>query len=812
MQKRFHIRYYRFVLATVFAIEEINQNPNILPNITLGFRIYDSCYSEVKALIGTLWLLTGKNKTAPNFRCDPAALPSAIIAELASKSSLPIARILALYRYPQISYGAVLPVLSDKVQFPSFLRTVPRDTFEILALAQLLAYFDWKWIGILASDNDLGRIGSQNLKAEIEKSVGCIAFLEIISMHDREERLSHIIQMIKKSSANVVVVHATSESLVPFMETASLHNLSGKVWIGTTSWSVSSDFSQKEILEMLNGMLGFAHERGEIPGLKEFLYSVHPSGFADDIFVNTFWENAFNCKWQMFGNLSMAVVERAAKEVSHCTGEENLMDVDISKYDVHNFRFTYSTYNSIYAAAYGLHDMLSFKPAGAFLNASCTKGTRCHPWQLHHFIKTVHFVNSAGAEVYFDENGDPPAVYDLLNWNLLEDGNGSSVKVGSFVSSRSQGQELRINDSAILWNKGKQKIPHSVCSEKCPFGYWKATKPGQPLCCFDCVPCNEGEITNSTDVSDCQKCPEDQWPNIHLNNCIPKVTQFLSYDDPLGATLSASSGSFSLITTIILFIFIKYRDTPIVKANNLELSYILLGALTLCFLSSVIFIGHPNSASCLLRQVVFGIVFSICVSTVLAKTAVVIVAFRATKPGSKLKKWLGPQLPFSIIFCCSFLQLSICTAWLITAPPFPELNIELESGKILILCNEASMTAFWCMLGYLGFLASVSFLVAFFARNLPDTFNEAKYITFSMLIFVTVWLSFIPAYLSARGTYMVAVEIFAILSSSAGMLVCIFSPKCYIIVLRPERISRVKILHKQHNDRAHRGQPALIHV
>ncbi|XP_043921845.1 LOW QUALITY PROTEIN: extracellular calcium-sensing receptor-like [Protopterus annectens] len=789
-------RYYRFVLVTVFAIEEINQNPNILPNITLGFRIYDSCYTEIKALKGTLWLLTGKNETSPNFSCDSAALPSAVIAELASKSSLPIATILALYRYPQISYGAVLPALSDKLQFPSFLRTVPRDTFQLNAFARLFTYFDWNWIGILASDNDLGRTGSQILKTEVERNGGCIAFLEIISMHDTKERLNQVIEVIKKSSANAIAVYTTAENLVPFMEETSLHNLSGKIWIGATSWSVSSDFSQKEILEMLNGMIGFAHEQGKIPGLQKFLYSIHPSKFPDDIFINTFWENAFNCNWLNSDNSSMAEIKVAAEEVTCCTGKENLKDVDVSKYDVNTFRFTYTTYNAIYAVANGLHKVFSFKPDGSFLNATCMTGTRCHPWQLHHFIKNVHFVNSAGADVYFDVNGDPPAVYDLLNWKMSEDGNGILEKVGSYVSSRSHGQELKVNVSAILWNKGTRQVPHSVCSEKCPFGYRKATKQGQPICCFDCVSCNEGEITNSTDVSDCQKCPEDQWPNIHRNQCILKVIQFLSYDDLLGAMLSATSACFSLITAIIFFIFIKYRDTPIVKANNLELSYILLGALTLCFLSPLIFIGHPRKANCLFRQVVFGIVFSICISSVLAKTTVVIVAFRATNPGSKLKKWLGNQLPYTIILFCSVLQVVICTVWLVTAPPFSEMNMKSESGKILILCNEGSMTAFWCMLGYLGFLASVSFLVAFFARNLPDSFNEAKYITFSMLIFVAVWISFIPAYLSTQGIYMVAVEVFAILCSSAGMLVCIFSPKCYIIVLRPEKNTRERLVGK----------------
>ncbi|XP_073417697.1 vomeronasal type-2 receptor 26-like [Dendrobates tinctorius] len=352
-----------------------------------------------------------------------------------------------------------------------------------------------------------------------------------------------------------------------------------------------------------------------------------------------------------------------------------------------------------------------------------------------------------------------------------------------------------INDHLIQWKTINNEKPKSQCTKSCLPGSRKV--PGNTIyfCCYGCIPCSEGEKSNTSDNENCRRCPDHEWSNENKTQCVPKLVEFLSYSDH-GISLTALLGSILLltVTAVILGIFVRYQDTPIVRANNKNLSFILLVSIMLSFLCVFLFLGRPVDGTCMLHQICTGLLLSISISSLLAKTIMVYIAFKATKPGSVWRTWTGVKLPNCVLLICSSIQGVICMSWVTLCPPFQELDTHTHTEKIIVQCNEGSDLWFYSVLGYMGILAAVSFITAFLARTLPDSFNEAKYITFSMLVFCSVWIAMIPAYFSTRGKYTVAVEIFAILTSNAGLLGCIFFPKCYIILCRPEQNTKSYIM------------------
>ncbi|XP_003977268.1 extracellular calcium-sensing receptor-like [Takifugu rubripes] len=754
----FDPRAFRWAQTMKLAVEEINQRTDLLPDHVLGYKLFDSCGYPLTGQRAALSLLNGPS-TDGSSTCTGAAPLLAVIGESSSSLSVMLSRILQPFKIPVISYFSSCACLSDKRKYPNFFRVIPNDDYQVKAIAQLLVHFNWTWVGLLLCERDYGRFAAEGLLRELKSTKVCVAYQEIIPLVYNQLRVQAIMQVMRTSSAKVVVVFSAEVEMIPLLRDYMKQNITGIQWIASEAWVTASVFTGSKYYPYLGGTIGLGIRKGHIPRLSDYLLTVNP-------------------------------------QVSHvplCTGQEPLLEQHSAFMNTSSPRVTYNVYKAVYAIAHSLHNLFLCQPGpGPFKNNTCAQRNNVQPWQLQHSLQEVAFKIS-GEVVDFDQRGDSIPYYDIINWQRGVDGSIEFVNVGLFDGSKPTGKELVIQEDRI--------VPVSICSASCLPGTRKAIRKEVPVCCFDCIPCDTGKISNETDSVDCTFCPEDFWPNPNRTVCIPKKVEYLAYDS-LGIALMVTSVVGACATIATFAVFFYHRNTAIVRVNNAELSFFILLSLVLCFLCSLVFIGEPTTWSCMLRHTAFSITFSLCFSCILGKTLVVLAAFTATRPGHNIMKWLGPKQQRTIIFSCTLVQVVICTAWLIDAPPAPFRNTEYEHSKIILECSVGSSVGFWCVLGYIGLQACLSFILAFLARKLPGNFNEAKFITFSMLIFCAVWLAFIPAYVSSPGNYSDAVESFAILASSFGLLFCMFAPKCYIILLKPERNTKQHLMGKENKSHA----------
>ncbi|XP_025030347.1 vomeronasal type-2 receptor 26-like [Python bivittatus] len=795
---------YQHILALIFAVREINENARMLPNVTLGINIYDSHLNIKWTYHAAMQLISPNSKLLPNYKCITRDNLFAVIEELVSDIIHQFPILMSLYKIPQLMYGSARIETGDS-NLPSFYQMVPNGIYQYRGILHLLLHFNWRWIGFFVANGMNFDWFMQTLVPEFTKKGICFAFIELFtsSCYDANTGfyfncILAFYQKIMDNEASVLVFNGDTGSMILLRYLLKtdikelLGNPKGKVWILTVGMELKFFTSKKNWdLQEFHGAISFAVHAKELKGFQQYIQDRKPSTVKDDIFIKEFWTHAFGCAFQG-SNLG-------DEKEDICTGEEKLESLPEHIFPKRITGHSYSIYNAVYAVAHALQAMYSSASGRKVVMKEEGRKLYNHgPWLLFHFMKSVSFNNSASERIFFDQNRELVQELDIINWLIFPNQSFTGVKVGKMDPQSPPEEAFTINEDAMVWHSWfNQALPLSVCNPHCQPGFRKKRKEGKPFCCYDCIPCRKGSISQHKDMADCLKCPDDSYANEDRNTCIPKIISFLSYEEPLGISLGTSAVSFSLATVMILGIFLKHHNTPIVKANNQGLTYTLLISLVLCFLCALLFIGQPKKATCFLQQIAFGIIFTLAVSCVLAKTITVVLIFMATQPGSRLKNWVGNSLACSIVLSCSVLQVSISLVWMATSPPFPDADLHSLPEAIVLKCNESSPVLFYGVLGYMGFLAIASFTVAFLARKLPNSFNETKLITFSMLVFCSVWFTFVPTYLSAQGKYIVAVEIFCILTSSAGLLGCLFFPKCYIILLRPELNTKQFLRRKQ---------------
>ncbi|KAM9324015.1 LOW QUALITY PROTEIN: vomeronasal type-2 receptor 26-like [Gastrophryne carolinensis] len=650
--------FYNF-LSLVFAVDEINHNPIILPNVTLGYNVYDSYVDLFRTVQGAVRIYSGSTAQYPNYNCDPYGVLAAVIEGLSSSFSIQHANIFAMYKYPQIFmfdfrfFVSQDPIQSNKQKFPYFYRAVPSEESLYTGVIALIKHFGWKWIGIIYPDADSNINAIKIIKDKLANIGVCTDFiLTVPAINDyNPARISQIKYIIEKSTANVILVYGSKNDVYYLELNVKLTQIPQKIWIHTADSSFRMINHVND--HMVNGSLRFILHKRENPSFIKFVQEVDPSRFPPGRTFTTWWD-------ELCENRCPFNTRRR-----NCTGVESGRQI---LYSHCNLRFTgmsYTVYKSVYALANALNELyqeiplterlldykkLTFqdlKHWGPLLDFQWTHTLRFVYFTvivLHTFIKRINFTNTIGDKIYFI--GDEiPTWYDIYNAVYLPNYTIITQKVGNFNFQSPPEKQFIIDTESIVWESSFFQIPKAICSESCQPRSRKSSREGQPVCCYDCLPCPEGQFSNDTDAALCIDCPDDQWPNEEKTACFQKIITFLSYEEPIGIALTFITIFFSFIGTVVLGIFIKHQHTPIVKANNRDLSYLILISLIFSCLCCLLFLECPEQISYFLQQSIFGITFSISVSSLLAKTAIVVIAFNATKPGKNLRKWVGAKVP-----------------------------------------------------------------------------------------------------------------------------------------------------------------------
>uniref|UniRef100_A0A8C0CCR0 Parathyroid cell calcium-sensing receptor n=1 Tax=Balaenoptera musculus TaxID=9771 RepID=A0A8C0CCR0_BALMU len=793
----FNFRGFRWMKTMIHTIKEINERKDILPNITLGYQISDTCFTISKSMEAALVFLTGQEENKPSFRNSTGAMLAGIVGAGGPSLSVAASRILGLYYLPQVGYASTSSLLSDKYQFPSYLRTVASDKIQSEAMVQLIQHFGWVWIGTIAADDDYGKYGVKIFKEKMESVNLCVAFSETIPKVHSNEKMQKAIDAIRNSTARVIVLYASDIDLSPFMLEMVYRNITDRTRIASEAWIALALIAKPEYFPYFGGSIGFSIPRADILGLKEFLYDVHPGKDPNHVLTIEFWQTAFNCTWPNSRapyNTEHRVNMTGEEDRLHAmsdkfyTGKEKLEDLKNTYLDVSQLRITHNVNQIVYSMACAL-DRLSRCEEGHW---SYIPGNTCayilifEPWQLMYYLKTLKFTTHDGMRIEIDDNGAVTGNYDILNWQLDDNGEIAFVKVGEYIFTNSKFELVMIKNATIFWNTESSELPHSVCTDLCQPGTRKGIRHGEPICCFDCILCADGHVSREPGQRECEQCGEDYWSNAQKSECVLKEVEFLTYDEVLGFTLVILSIFGSLVVSAVTVVYVIYRHTPLVTANDRELSFLVQVSLVITLPSSMFFIGKPYNWSCMARQVSLALGFSLCLSCILGKTISLFLAYRISKSKTRLIS-IHPLYWKIILLISVVVEIGICTAYLVLEPPRVYKNMESQNIKIILECYEGSIEFLCSIFGMDVFLALLCFLTTLVARQLPDNYYEGKCVTFGMLVFFIVWISFVPAYLSTKGKFKVAVEIFAILASSYGLLGCIFAAKCFIILLRPKR-------------------------
>ncbi|KAM4022398.1 metabotropic glutamate receptor 7 isoform 1-T1 [Anomaloglossus baeobatrachus] len=771
--------------AMLYAIDQINSDPELLPNITLGARILDTCSRDTYALEQSLTFVQALiQKDASDARCTNGEPPVyvrpekvvGVIGASESSVSIMVANILRLFQIPQISYGSTAPELSDDRRYDFFSRVVPPDSFQAQAMVDIVKAMGWNYVSTLASEGSYGEKGVESFM-QISREEGglCIAqSLKIPNDRKSSDYDKLVKQLLETPQARAVVVFAVDDNdirqVLAAVERAD--KVGHFIWVGSDSWG--SKFGPISHLEdVAEGAITILPKRATIEGFDAYFTSRTLENNRRNVWFAEYWEENFNCKLTITGSKKEDTDRK-------CTGQERIGQDTVYEQDG-RVQFVV---DAVYAMAHALHNMIKDLCPGS--SGLCPAVDPPVGKKLLKYIRNVSFNGSAGTPVMFNKNGDALGRYDIFQFQMGNHTAPGYRLIGQWTD------ELQLNIEDMQWSKAMHEIPPSVCSLPCKMGERKKTAKGMP-CCWQCDLCDGYKYL--LDENTCYRCDFNMRPNRNRTGCDPIPIIKLEWHSPW-AVIPVFLAMLGIIATIfVMATFIRYNDTPIVRASGRELSYVLLTGIFLCYIITFLMIAKPDLAVCSFRRIFLGLGMCISYAALLTKTNRIYRIFEQGKKSVTAPRLISPTSQLAITSSLISVQLLGVFIWFGVNPPNiiidygPEM-VDPEQRRGVLKCDITDLQII-CSLGYSILLMVTCTVYAIKTRGVPENFNEAKPIGFTMYTTCIVWLAFIPIFFgtsqSAEKLYIQTTTLTISMNLSASVaLGMLYMPKVYIIIFHPE--------------------------
>ncbi|KAJ8340996.1 hypothetical protein SKAU_G00332870 [Synaphobranchus kaupii] len=771
----FNLKSFVRTLAVTHTIDVINDS-GFLPGVRLGYVVCDTCANAIKAIQITEHLLSINGTLSVQCDFTDRVPVKAIIGARYSEVSIAVARMLGLYMVPQISTTSSTDILSETLRFPAFLRTIPSDKHQTRALAGLMAHFGWDWVGVVSGDDDYGKAASASFLQDAGKARVCLAFQEVLphnlAHENTDRRIQEVAERIRTCKARVILLILKEELVVKLFREMIKANIS-RTWIASDAWSMSRKVAGMEGINSVGDIFGFSFITGQNPGFEEYLKNLEPGLGATNSFIEEYKKLRFECTPEVVQHRA-CLAEK--KNPDLCPPHESLLwkspracslaepqkandDFLVKAVDL---SLTFNERVATWAIAHALRELLK-------CNETFCSTENVPPWKLLKALRKVNF-SLDHRNFSFSESKHG---YDLIHWDKVDDKRHFKV-VGEYNLNKTMAE---INKDAINWVNPNKTVPESKCSASCLPGYVK--KVSNISCCYNCTLCEDGTYSDVENQDTCKDCPLGTWSKKGWNHCQKKEESFFRWEKPYAIALLAATALGQLLLFFIFIVFLVGRKSPAVKVAGGWFSFLMMGGLAVSFGSVVLFVGRPNDYICQARQTMYGIGFTLCLSCILVKAFRTFLAFLFDLyRRHRLQKLYKPV---AIIALATTIQVLICVFWLIFDSPS---IVRTDQGlKVLLQCKEGSQIGFGIMLCYTALLAFVCLVLALKGRKVPHRYNETGYIIFSVLIYLFVWVCFIPIYVTKISQRSI-VQGSAILVSNYGIIFCHFMPRCYMILCK----------------------------